>query len=70
MDAKEKARKEFFKNTGSDKEEFKVRTCTKFGCGRTLTIEEQLYGDKCISHSGEHKITNIDLINLFLDHEI
>lgn len=66
MDAKEKARKEFFKNTGSDKEEFKCRTCTKFGCGRILTHEEQLYGDKCISHSGEKKLKNTDLINLFL----
>jgi hypothetical protein len=26
-------------------------TCTTFGCGRTLTREEKLYGNKCIHHS-------------------
>lgn len=62
----QKLRIKFFKNVGSDEEKFKARTCTVFGCGRHLTYREQLFGDKCISHSGELEIKNTDLINLFL----
>lgn len=25
--------------------------CSHFGCGRKLSLEEQRYGNKCISHS-------------------
>jgi hypothetical protein len=33
--------------------------CSVFGCGRRLTIQEQLFGGKCIDHSKpEEKQTN------------
>lgn len=30
--------------------------CSSFGCGKKLTIQEQLYGKKCIQCSKEKKI--------------
>lgn len=35
--------------------------CAHFGCGKQLSLEEQLCGTKCISHSKEQK-TDIMLI--------
>lgn len=33
---------------GENKEEY---ICKFFGCGRKLTIQEKLFGDKCFKHS-------------------
>ena len=30
--------------------------CSHFGCGRSLSITEQLYGSKCINHSNTKTI--------------
>jgi hypothetical protein len=30
--------------------------CSHFGCGKTLTVQEKLYGGKCIHHSGTKTI--------------
>lgn len=27
--------------------------CKQFGCGKKLTAQEKLYGDKCVNHGGE-----------------
>ncbi len=29
--------------------------CTHFGCGKELTQQEQLFGNKCIKHSKDDK---------------
>lgn len=35
----------------SDSTNPEPHNCTHFGCGRTLSIREQLFGSKCINHS-------------------
>jgi len=50
-DDTEKAIEEMFKD-GTDRP-----YCRHFGCGRRLTLQESLYGDKCIKHSGEYNQT-------------
>lgn len=40
------------------------RQCSHFGCGRILTLQEALAGNKCINHTGEKKI-NPNLIIKF-----
>lgn len=29
--------------------------CSEFGCGRSLTLREKLFGDKCCLHSKRHE---------------
>lgn len=42
--------------------------CRQFGCGKKLTREEKLFGDKCIAHNGEKLIlvNKSEVINIFL----
>lgn len=35
--------------------------CSHFGCGRTLTLQEQLAGDRCVNHQ-RRKQQDITLI--------
>lgn len=32
--------------------------CSHFGCGKSLTLEEKLFGDKCFEHKQENKLTH------------
>lgn len=42
-------------------EEYKI--CAVFGCGKKLSLQEQLFGDKCIQHSSKE----IKTIKSFFD---
>lgn len=38
----------------------KDRCCSVFGCGRILTPQEQLFGNKCLNHSIKYNDTQHD----------
>jgi len=40
------------------------RCCSFFGCGKTLSIEESLFGTKCTEHQKEKRIDPMDVIKL------
>ncbi len=35
--------------------------CSVFGCGKKLSNQEELFGNKCVKHSGnkQHHLTNV-----------
>lgn len=52
-----------------------AKMCKTFGCGRTLTLREQLFGDDCFECSGSDKVIGKrktddlrDVINKILTH--
>ena len=34
--------------------------CSSFGCPNHLTLKERLFGDKCMSHSGDNRTKLLD----------
>lgn len=45
------------------KHEEPANYCSHFGCGRKLTIEQQLYGNKCPEHQPKEVVSRTDNIN-------
>lgn len=43
------------------------KKCSFFGCGRTLSPQESLYGSRCPFHQNEERI--IDLVDKVLKHK-
>lgn len=43
-----------FQFKGADNEE--PRCCSEFGCGQRLSIQELLFGNKCINHQRQQKL--------------
>jgi len=43
--------KEMLQLTLAESENHEPEVCSHFGCGRTLTNQEKLFGNKCIHHS-------------------
>lgn len=40
----------------SGTDELNKKMCSKFGCGRELTLSESLAGNKCTAHMKENKV--------------
>lgn len=49
--------KKYETKTNEDTLEVENIICSQFGCGRSLTFREKLFGNKCIKHNGNTKIT-------------
>lgn len=50
-DYREKIRSKFIPIETNSREDNTSTYCSKFGCGKVLTSEETLYGNKCPEHS-------------------
>lgn len=47
----------------SGTDELNKRMCSKFGCGRELTLSESLAGKKCTEHMKEKKVDATSFIH-------
>lgn len=40
-----------------------IKICSHFGCGKHLTLQESLFGDRCINHQNRIKLDATKVLN-------